>query len=417
MADITIVCNTPRFSFNLYGSALSVTNKDVIANKLNFSVDLSGVGAYTPPVIADPALATYFDCDYTGSGSTPIGRLSFDLGIFGECVNIWIDSDTLSFSFGIDGSNVEGDVVTVSTLSFDFKLNTKGADDSSAFVHVEVSNFNKVMWSKIGSLDFTIDHSNEAGEGYIKELGVLYSLCKLNDNIAVYGRDCIGLMTPNQTAWGFRKLSDVGIKGRDAQVGTDKVHWYIDSNGDLCELSSDIKKIGYKEFLSVMTNPVMILDKLRDFIYICDGTYGYTYSCKDNSLGSSGINVSGFGYDKTTAIICSPEVVDIPTITFTTDIYDMNTRKEKTIFNIEISTDTPQTMEAAINYRMSHADTFISTPWVKFTPRGIAYLPCYGVEFQIKFRMSTWTDFAIDQLKINGIIHGFSFLDSLERNY
>jgi len=91
----------------------------------------------------------------------------------------------------------------------------------------------------------------------------------------------------------------------------------------------------------------------------------------------------------------------------------MGTRKEKNIYQMEISTETPEEMEVAINYRTRNDKDFTITPWMQVTPRGIAYLPCYGIEFQFKFRLTNYDTINLDQFKINGQIHGFSFLDTI----
>lgn len=355
----------------------------------------------------------YFDCNaYGADGELNQGRLSFGTSISGSLLSTFQDAaTTLSFSPSISGTGVAGQAFTSSTLSFSFSLKTDSAD-----ITVEPLKDAWVAWSKIGYLDFTIDRTNAAGERPLDWTGDIYDILKLGNGVAVYGQNGVSLMKPHDITYDLNTIHKIGTKGKQAQININNaIHYFIDRTGDLYQLDNGLKNLGYSEFLSTLTAPVMSYDPANQYIYICDGTYGFVYSPLEDSLTKGPINVTGFGYRSGTSYVFSPAAITLPTVAFTTGVFDFGTRKEKTIFNLEISSDLDQTVQIAIMYRNSISGSFSTTPWATVTPRGIAYLPCYGIEFKFKFQVSTYTAFNLDMLKINGIIHGFSFVDSLRK--
>lgn len=379
------------------------------AGILSFNLTLRGLYSAYPAAARNPDLDIIFDCrsaDRFGNYDQGVLVLGEDLSISGTWLNKRFDAGTLAFSPSISGSYVDS-IVLGDTLAFDFAI-------SGTFITEQAKN-SWVKWSKIGSLDFTIDHSNSAGERPMEWNGLVYDIIKLDKTVVVYGAGGISMMRPVGNTFEYRNLLKIGTKGKGAQIGTESMHWFIDLEGNFWSLSDKLRRLGYSEFFAGMAAPYLSLNEPDELIYISDGTKGYVYSYADDSLSKGPVNITGYGYKNGTSYIVSPATITIPTIEFTTGIYDLGSRKEKTIFNLEISTDVSQTMQAAVNYRLNHKGSFVQSPWVTFNPSGIAYIPCYGREFQFKFKMATWADFSLDQLKINGVIHGFSFLDTVRK--
>lgn len=390
-----------------------VINSSPIA--ISAKVTIQGVYSHTPKAARNPDLDLTFDClgaDRFGDYSQ--GVLTFSPAISGSWLNLTTFNPILAFGTAISGSWVTGYVLDADseTLAFNFELPDLGSAND---ITIEPSKVSWIKWSKIGRLDFTIDQSNSAGERPMEWAGTINDIRKLNNQIVVYGSNGIAIMKPVKNTFAYKMISKIGTLGKNAQCGNESMHWFIASDGDFYELSEGLTRIGYKEFFSSLDNPVLSLDEKNRLIYICDGSFGYIYSYEDRSLGAGPVNITGYGYKDQTEYITASSAITVPAISFTTNTYDFGTRKEKTIQNIEISTDVTKVMSAAINYRVANNTPFVSTPWVNFTQRGIAYLPCYGIEFQFKFRMAEYESFSIDQFKVNGIIHGFSFLDTVRR--
>jgi hypothetical protein len=386
-------------------------------------IDLSLVGIYTYEVdfgistLSDPLRDTVFNCN-TSHGADPVGRFQAHAGFHNYTHNTFRfdrDPQDLSFDLTIMYGRAISTFNLTGSLDISVRINTSIVGTS---VHStpRLADQSSVWWSRIGAIDFTIDHSNEAGKAFLKGIGSIYGIYKLGKNAVVYGSNGVGILTPVELAWGFKKLSNRGIISRDAHTGNESTSWYIDISNNLCKVSDGIERIGYSEYLSTLTNPVMLIDDLRELIYICDDNKGYVYSYVDDSFSECYNNITGFGYIEGDDLACIPSDVESPmnnrpNVMLKTSVLDFGSRKAKTISSINIATDIDSNIEAAIEYRTSIHDEFKSTPWVSFTPQGIAYLPCYGIEFMIKLRVRNKTTFKLDQLDINGTIHGISKAD------
>jgi len=382
---------------------------DITADPLEFTFTLRGNLIIQEIAPRNPALDLVFDCfgpDRDGIDDQGVFDFSENFIISGTWLNVQIETDTLAFSPSLSG-NYNSGIIIDETLSFDFSI-------SGIFLTEQAKN-SWVKWSKIGSLDFSIDYSNSAGERPMEWNGLIYDIIKLDKTVVIYGAGGISMMRPVGNTFEYKNVLSIGTKGKGSQIGTEQMHWFIDLDGNFWSLSDKLRKIGYSEFFSSMSAPYLSLNEPDELIYISDGTNGYVYSYGDDSLGKGPVNITGYGYKNGTSYITAPAAITIPTIEFTTGIYDLGTRKEKTIFNLEVSTDVSQTMQAAVNYRISQQGSFIQSPWVTFNPSGIAFIPCYGREFQFKFRMPTWAAFSLEQLKVNGVIHGFSTLDTIRK--
>ena len=107
----------------------------------------------------------------------------------------------------------------------------------------------------------------------------------------------------------------------------------------------------------------------------------------------------------------SPGEVEIPAFEICTDIYDLGTRKFKTIRSVEVGTDLTENMEASIDYRVSNKIPFSNIGWHPVTLEGVAHMVCYGLEFRFRLRVQNYEYFEIDYLKLNGLIHNYSYTE------
>lgn len=286
---------------------------------------------------------------------------------------------------------------------------------SYAFIYLEDARNNWVKWSQIGKLDFTINESNVAGERPLNWKGSVYKVLKLGNNIAVYGADGISLLSPSERYFGLQNIHDIGLKSKNAAIGTDFLHLFIDDRGKLYKLTGEgLQLLDYSEYLKSMNDVVMSYDVLNELIYICDNNVGYIYNVRDNSFGTGPNNISGIGYHDGVAYSVSPSsTIEEPVFEIHTDIYDMGTRKEKTIHSIEMSSKTDELVSAAIDCRMTSNAAFASTAWIPVNDSGVVDIPCHGVDFIFKLRLEAFGDMELSRLKLSGYIHDLSYRDSL----
>ena len=333
------------------------------------------------------------------------GPISIGASVEGESSNVGIASGSVSIGVSLKGGIVTGVVIEAGpiTLSSSFKTADFAIKGTQPFV----------KWSKIGALDFTIDQSNMAGTAPMRWPGVIYKILQLENKVIVYGSGGITAMLPNDLVWGSQEIFPRGIKGKNAAVGSDTVHYFIDYQGYLWEIKQGLRKVGYKEFLGAMTNPVMTMDEDEGLIYICDGTYGYVFNIVENSLGKCPPNITGFLQVNGVKKLVSAGAITNQAYSIITDLYDFGTRKLKAIDYVEISSDVSQNLYVAVDYRRGYKDSLATTPWFLVNPSGQAFCRCDGVEFRLRVKALTYESFVIDSIKFRGHIHNHSYLSSV----
>jgi hypothetical protein len=391
--------NRPREDSKLvYPSALNIT---IFADPIVVSVTQHGLLSQWPAVDRDPALDQEFDCEYWET----IPVVTVELG--GTWLNETIFADPIVITVSQEGNIASGIVIPVDPIVIIISLNYNN-------IALEYVKANWVKWSKIGCLDFTIDESNVANERPLNQHGFVYRILKLDNTLIAYGESGVTALIPKDVVYGIRELYNVGLLSWSAVTGTDFEHFFIDVSGKLFRvLPEELKELDYSEFLSQMTFPVMFLDQIKNLLYICDGTYGFIYNIHDESFGSGPVNLTGIGSRGNIRYLTAPTPIIIPKFEVCTDIYDMGTRKPKNIHSVEIATDLSEHLQLLIEFRISNREEFRSSPWFLVNPDGIAYSPCYGIEFKFRIRSFILEQFKIDRLKINGSIHGFSHRDYL----
>jgi hypothetical protein len=264
---------------------------------------------------------------------------------------------------------------------------------------------NWVKWSNIGNLDFTIWKDNVAGERPLDWKGWVYCVKKLKSRVIVYGENGVSLLTPSDVHFGLNTIYRIGLKSKNAVTGDDAVHFFIDNKDQLFSMGENLELLGYSEYLSDMTDPVMSYDVENSLVYICDGTYGFVYSPKDKSLGSGPVNVTGLSSQGGTLYVVSPATIVTPPFEIWTDIHDMGTRKNKTVFEVEYGTDLSGPFQAAIDYRRDKAGSFTRTPWYEVSERGSAFITAMGREFKFGARVLAYEYLDVDYITIKGIVH------------
>lgn len=384
-------------------------NITIFADPIEVAVSVHGLFSQWPAADRDPSLDQTFDCygtDRHGNWYQGVPQIVVELG--GTWLNKTIFADPIEVAISQEGSGVIGLVIPLDPIEVAVGVYSYGAV-------LEMVKNNWVKWSKIGHLDFTVDESNVANEQPIKQYGTIYKILKLGSVLIAYGQSGITTLTPSGVVYGMKELYNVGLLGKSAVTGTDFEHFFIDTSGNLFKTTfGKVEKLGYSEFLLQLTDPVMFLDITKNLLHICDGTYGFIYNTKNNSFGSGLVDLTGLGFrGNTTYAVAFSSPIVVPKFEVCTDIYDMGTRKAKNIHSIEVSTNLSEHLDLQIDYRVSNREEFKKSPWFLVNPDGIAYSPCYGVEFKFRFRSFIEEQLKIDRLKINGSIHNFSHRDYL----
>ena len=271
-------------------------------------------------------------------------------------------------------------------------------------MYVTVTRRNWVRWSNIGSLDFTVGLDNVAGERPMDWSGLVYKIMKLGSKVIVYGEGGVSVLSPHDVSYGLTTVLSHGLRGRRAVAGNDFVHFFMDTLGCLYYFGESLEKLGYEEYLSRMTDPILSYDHVTKLLYLCDGTHGFVYSHNEKSLGEGPVNITGICYKGSEYYIASPGEIETPTFEIWTDIIDFGTRNAKTIHSIEVGTDLESELLVAAEFRMDKGGIFIRLPWVRTNPAGIASMICHGREFRIGVKAECYEYFEIDYIDIEGKI-------------
>lgn len=371
---------------------------NITADPAIISISLYATRNQYPPAPRDATIDLFLDCSslelFTDISIGAEG-IWFNLSIIAEPIEISVIGDG-SFP---EGFTIDSDPVSLTVVPQDIDI------------MLEVTKKNWLKWSDIGSLDFTIDQSNVAGAMPLDWKGWIYEIKKLGKKVIIYGANGVSILTPSDKYYGLETICRIGLHSKRAIVGTDEKHFFIDKIGQLWKLDKVLELLDYSEFFLTMENLVMSYDVQNDLIYICDGTSGYVYSPKNKSLGQGPVNITGVGVRDGNLYIVSSGEIEVPPFEICTDIYDFGTRKFKTIRMLEIGTDLTENMEASIDYRVSNRVVFSNIGWHPVTLEGVSHMTCYGLEFRFRLRVANYEYFEIDYLKLNGLIHNYSYTE------
>lgn len=329
--------------------------------------------------------------------------------IEGDYFNKAFDAGDLEIVLSNEGDAIEGQVISLDPLEILVSLTSLGTA-------LENASKGWVAWSKIGYLDFTIDQTNVAGKRPMTWKGGVLDILKLGSSVVVYGEGGVSIMSPVETKWGLQDVHRFGIISKGAVAGNNSEHYFIDARNKLMMLSAEgLKVLDYSEYLSVLTNPIIRLDDETGILYICDGTYGFVYSIQSQSFGSGPANLTGIGSQGGTLYVVGDGEIEIPSLYICTDIYDLGSRKPKTINTVEVGTNLTTALQVMIESRAHNNREFLKSKWALVNPSGIAHLPCYGIEFKFHLRSYTYEYLELDYLKVHGVIHGYHGLDAIEQ--
>ena len=368
-----------------------------------------GVPSSSPAAPRDTDLDIVFDCEGYDRYGDPRQGIGIALAVASGGIPFVIITATATALAVAYGSPVWGSVYPTGVAT----ALAKAYGD----LLLEGIRRNFVKWSNIGSSDFTVWKDNIAGEEVLDWKGWVYAVKKLGNKVVAYGENGVTVLIPNANVFTPQTVYRIGLKGKQAIAGNEAVHFFIDTDGQLFmfgetaakaslfESASYPQKLDYSEYLSVMTNPVLSWDELNNLLYICDGTYGYVYSPQSKSLGKGPINVTGMSSQSGVLYVAAPATIVIPTFEKWTDIYDMGSRKGKSIVSLEYGIDLTKTLKAAIRYRLNKASAFSQTNWYSVDSRGLCFIQCYGQEFQFGAKTDVWESFELDYMKVNGAIY------------
>lgn len=112
--------------------------------------------------------------------------------------------------------------------------------------------------------------------------GSVLAIRELGGRLVVYGSDGISLLTPildPMPTYGEQVISNVGITSAGAVAGDKSLHMFVDKKGCLWRISDQgPQRLGYEEYLSELTDPVVNFNENDSEFYISDGEQCYVFN-------------------------------------------------------------------------------------------------------------------------------------------
>jgi len=382
-------------------------------------------GVARPSSIEIKLVTSYPGTEVTGNTSDITARTVGVMTIFpGAPVDynklisfVWhVDGDGITAgSEGVFASNLSANtsnmviasVGTFITAKLVSSNTSNMAMGSFAEALIEVAKSNWIAWSDVRSLDFTKSKKNVAGDMALDWTGTITNIKKIGPRMVVAGDNGVSFVTPAGRYMGLNTVHRIGLLGRDAYAGNDFIHFFVDKLGVLYQIDEVLTKLDYREYLSVLTDPVLIYDETTSILHICDGTTGYMYSPDTKSFGKGPPNITGIGYKDGALHVAAPAAIVTPAFEIWTEIHDFGSRNGKNIVSLDIGTNLGGILSAAIRLRQDKASTFSQTAWYTVDPRGQAFIPCFGYEFQFGFKASVYEYFEIDYLEVDHHVNAY----------
>lgn len=281
---------------------------------------------------------------------------------------------------------------------------------------------NSVIWSSIGTNDFTPGSDNVKGSaneaGFRTQMhwnGEVYKVRQLGNAIVVYGDNGIGALFPSNEYFGYRELKNFGLASRNAVAGDKNKHLFVASDGTLFMVTykvsaygstyEEITEFGYSEFISTLTAAKIVVsyDPKNDEFYISDGVKCYLLTtnglCQIFQLvtsvyrNSSALNGVAYATSDTEARL-------------TTDRYDFQERGVKTVMGLEAGVYHPSGSGTyfgygRIDYKFNKSSAFTTGNSILMNPSGVITQPTGGEEFKFGCKFTNYVNVKLDYLKVD----------------
>ena len=300
---------------------------------------------------------------------------------------------------------VESVVIDVRNAPLVFRLNFSGVISQFHLTGAEI-------WgSRIGSLQWKLDERNEAFRRPTLSRGSVLQMAKIGARVIIFSEYGIDYTEPSERYWKYEHVGDYGLLSSWAftHAAKDEV-WFLDSRKHLIRLNAD----GFHDFDCSMwfteNNYVMSWDHKWSLLYISGENEGFVYNPTDDSFGRGINGITGISADNA---VVGHGSLEPGNFELCTNAYDLGSRSAKTIRSVEFSIHVHGRLEAAIDFRYRNDMDWRTTPWKRVNPSGVAYIPCYGLEFRFRLRSNSFQNIHLDQIRVMGTIHGYDFLNAI----
>ena len=272
----------------------------------------------------------------------------------------------------------------------------------SADFYASSSRRNWVAWSKIGSASFVLDRTNDAGQRPMSWPGEAFGVKQLGKNCIVYGTGGVSMLFPVDSpapTFGCKDLIDVGVLNKNAIAGNKQKHFFLDAYSRLWVLTEDKAQcLGYEEFLSTLTDPIMLYDAQYERVYINDSVKGFTLTLSGLGGGYGGLTGVQFSEQGKLVMLHKPDAIPLLLVT---DILDFGYRGLKSVESVQVAVDTPERLYLAVDFRNAKEEAFRTSRFVRLNREGVAFNRVTALEFRIRLMNTKANALDIDYINIS----------------
>jgi len=254
------------------------------------------------------------------------------------------------------------------------------------------------IWSKIGSMDFTPEHDNEAGYRRCPYGGTVLNVRRIGDFVIGYSSKGVTRMSPvsaPSTTFGFDELSDIGLINQGAINGDINRHVYVGEDYILREVALHgqltqqytVADLGYKDYMEELSGEDIIVtyDPSKKDFYIGNSTKTYLLS----PYGLTEVKQHPSAVWRSNGESCMiPDTIDSHKHYLCTEIFDMGYKGLKTVFGIETDAMPIVSGEAGIDWAHDLI-TWFTDHYKPLNNVGIASPIVSGNLFRFRLRFGT----------------------------
>jgi len=273
---------------------------------------------------------------------------------------------------------------------------------------VSVGGENIVAWTKIGSYEWEYTLGNEVGWAPMPWPGQVLGMLPMEKTVIVYGDGGIARLAPSVepvTTFGVSEFGQVGVLNRNCFAGDDQTQVFIGVNRELYEITPERalssegrlpKRLGYKEWIEQLEDPIISFDPVHRHWWIGDKSKCFIYSgtglgeasITPSSLGMWGTQLAGYYFSHGT----DEALVETGNLC-------LNSRGIKTLMCVEADLQAVgQQVYGSALYGYSTKETLQEGQEKRLDPRGAFFPVAAGTELRVRLRAPDFHNFFLSKL-------------------
>lgn len=245
---------------------------------------------------------------------------------------------------------------------------------------------NSIAYSRIGDIDCTVDHSNEAGFINLPTSGAIQKVVGIGPNVVVCTEDGIFYLSPPQELPGFAvtKVYEKGLLSKRAAASDPRRAILVTTDGVL-SVGRDgaVAELGFTQYFC--GDAEVIYGEKDNTFYIT--TNGKTYCLIENELFEHPQVIHSVARWKSERLGVVSQMGEHDTWQFATHSLTMDNNSMKTLRSVEFLGTLPRPQEAFCRVHWkTNMSNWVKTAWKPLLPEPMVVPNISGVKFRIEMR-------------------------------